>query len=247
MNLENLRIVLVGTTHPGNIGASARAMKTMGIENLVLVNPMNFPHADATARATGADDVLVRARVADTLADAIDDCRLVIGASARLRRISVPELDPRACAARVAEVTLEAQVALVFGREQSGLSNEEMDRCHFLVRIPTNPNYRSLNLAAAVQVLAYEMRTAREHASVIETPGPKVPLLAPVAEMERFYRHLEQVLCETGFLNSANPRHLMRRLRRLFNRAVPDQNEVNILRGILTSVQRSIRAGGEDV
>ena len=247
MNLENLRIVLVGTTHPGNIGASARAMKTMGIDSLVLVNPMNFPHADATARATGADDVLLRARVTDNLADAIDDCRLVIGASARLRRISVPEMDPRACASRVAEVTREAQVALLFGREQSGLSNEEMDRCHFLVRIPTNPNYHSLNLAAAVQVLAYEMRTAREHVAVIETPGPKAPLLAPVAEMERFYRHLEQVLCETGFLNSANPRHLMRRLRRLFNRAVPDQNEVNILRGILTSVQRSIRAGGEDV
>lgn len=229
-----MRIVLVGTTHPGNIGASARAMKTMGLEQLVLVAPQHYPSAEATARASGADDMLYRARIETSLAAALAECTLVMGASARRRGLSGPELTPRQAACELLQVAARAPVALVFGRESSGLSNDELDRCHHLVRIPANPDYSSLNLAAAVQVLAYELRLAAL-ASQALTPAPVSP--APAAETEHFYAHLQQVLLAIGFLNPANPRHLMRRLRRLFNRARPDQTEVNILRGILTAVE----------
>ncbi len=242
MNFANLRIVLVSTTHPGNIGASARAMKTMGLEHLLLVRPSLYPSAEATARASGADDVLAKARVVATLGEALQGCVLVFGASARRRALAWPELDPRQCAARAAQVSVSAPVALVFGSERSGLSNEELDRCHFLVHIPANPRYSSLNLAAAVQVMAYELRmAARATAEDVNNPDP---LPAPAEEMEHFFAHLQRVLMETGFLDPANPRHLMRRLRRLFNRAQPDHNEINILRGILSAVQgRKRRAG----
>ena len=158
---DAIRIVLIGTTHPGNIGASARAMKTMGLNRLVLVNPEHYPNADATARASGADDVLYHAQVVDNLDAALEGCNLVLGASARRRGISCAELDPRACAQQALAVSRAGQVALVFGREHSGLTNEELDRCHFMVRIPANPDYSSLNLAAAVQVLCYEFTYGR--------------------------------------------------------------------------------------
>ncbi len=232
MSIDNLRIVLVGASHPGNIGAVARAMKNMGLRRLVLVQPLAFPHAEATARAAGADDVLADAQVVDSLETALRGCRVVFGLSARRRGVAGSELEPRQCAARTIAFAAQGQVALVFGRESSGLSNEELDHCHFLVRIPTVTDFGSLNLAAAVVVMAYEVRMAVLGAAVaVERRLP-----APAEEMERFYQHLERVLLATGFLNPANPRPLLRRLRRLFNRAQPEQREVAILRGILTSV-----------
>lgn len=242
VNLDNLRVVLVGTTHPGNIGAAARAMKTMGLHRLVLVNPARYPDAEATARAVGADDVLARARVVDDLDAALTGCVLVIGTSARRRGLSGPALDPRQCAARIAELEDHAETALVFGRESSGLSNDELDRCHYRVFIPANPEFGSLNLAAAVQVLAYELRMAWLAAMPVEEAQRPAPS-ATAEDMERFYAHLQRVLLVIGFLDPANPRHLMRRLRRLFNRAQPSQVEMNILRGILSSVERPKRRG----
>ncbi|MFO1430936.1 MAG: RNA methyltransferase [Candidatus Competibacteraceae bacterium] len=236
MNFANVRMVLVGTTHPGNIGAAARAMKNLGLYRLVLVSPLLFPHAEATARAAGADDVLAAAQVVDSLDQALSGCRLALGISARRRGIAGPELDPRQCAAQVAGYSLQTEVALVFGRESSGLNNDEMDRCHFLVRIPTDPEFGSLNLAVAVAIIAYELRLAAPVGSEADATGPCRPP-ATAEEMAHFYEHLQQVLLATGFLNPANPRQLMRRLRRLFNRAQPDRNEVNILRGILASIQ----------
>jgi TrmH family RNA methyltransferase len=235
----NIRIVLVGTTHPGNIGASARAIKTMGLEELWLVAPAVFPHPQATALASGADDVLECARVVATLPEAIADCALVVGASARRRGIGWPELTPRACAEALQAEAQHSPAALIFGCEQSGLSNAELDLCNYLVRIPANPAYSSLNLAAAVQVLSYELRLAAgAEPGGRDAPKPPAPA-ASADEMARFYVHLEQVLKELGFLNPADPRHLMRRLRRLFNRARLDQNEMNILRGILSAVEGS--------
>ena len=229
-----VRIVLVGTTHPGNIGAVARAMKNMGLENLLLVNPRHFPHEDATARASGAEDVLDAARVIDSLADAIGDCHYVAGASARPRSIGWPTITPRDCAARLQQESEQGVVAAVFGPEKSGLTNEDLDLCHTLMAIPAVPDFSSLNLAMAVQVLCYELRVAALNGEVSES-ARDVPL-ANAAELERFYVHLEQVLTASGFLDTENPRYLMRRLRRLFLRAEPDRNEINILRGILASL-----------
>jgi len=228
----NARIVLVGTTHPGNIGAVARAMKNMGFRELVLVAPRYFPHEEATARASGAEDVLESARVVDSLDEAIADCHFAVGASARSRAIEWQTLAPRECAARVAEESGAGKVAIVMGPEKSGLSNEHLDRCQVLLKIPTDPQFSSLNLAMAVQVVCYELRLA-----ALETPEPEPPEIPPATneEMEYFYAHLEQVLVDSGFLDPANPRTLMRRLRRLFIKSRPDQNEINILRGILTS------------
>lgn len=239
---ENLRIVLVGTTHPGNIGATARAMKNMGLKRLVLVNPERFPHAEATARAAGADDILAQAQVVSSLSVALQGCHGVLGTTARDRGLSGPELDPHQCALQVMEFCCQGEAALVFGRESSGLTNDELDLCHYRIKIPTNPAFSSLNLAAAVTVVAYEVRRVME--SAVQTPEsrPLKPKELPACadEMANFYQHLEQVLLETDFLNPANPRHLMRQLRRLFNRAQPNKNEINILRGMLTSVQKCI-------
>jgi len=234
-----VRVVLVDTSHAGNIGATARAMKNMGLTRLYLVNPKQFPHADATARASGADDVLARASVCATLDEALTGCRLVMGASARLRNLSVPLLDPRQCAARVLGEASGAGIecALVFGREHSGLTNDELGRCHHLVHIPANPEYSSLNLAAAVQVLGYELRVAALDGQVEMPSDEDVKLLASADDMERFYVHLQQTLETVGFLDPKNPRIMMQRLRRLFNRARPDEVEMNILRGILTAAQ----------
>lgn len=235
--LEQIRIVLVETTHPGNIGGAARAMKNMGLSRLLLVNPLFFPHAEATARASGADDLLAAAEVHSTLDSALAGCSLVFGTTARERSIPWPAVDPREAASRALPAAANAPVAIVFGREHSGLSNEELDRCNFLLHIPTNPEYSSLNLAAAVQVVVYELCMAQQREPVMA--GDATPL-ASVDERERFYSHLEQVLTELQFLDPNNPKHLMRRLRRLFNRAELDRTEINILRGILTAVQRGV-------
>ena len=235
-----IRIVLVGTTHPGNIGAVARAMKNMGLDDLVLVTPRYFPHPDATARASGADDLLANARVVDTLADAVEDCVFVAGASARSRSINWPCLDARDAASRAIAESSRGNVALVFGPEKSGLSNEDLDHCQALLSIPTNPDFSSLNLAMAVQVVTYEIR-----AQQADKPTPFESDVPPATSgaMEHFFRELETLLLGTGFLDPENPRHLMRRLRRLFVRAEPDQNEINILNGILTSISRDREAG----
>lgn len=238
----SIRIVLVGTTHPGNIGACARAMKNMGVTDLVLVNPRHFPHEKATARATGADDVLANASVVETLEEAISDCVYVAGASARSRAIEWPCMEPRECAAKLTEESHKGVVAVVFGPEKSGLSNADIDHCHALLTIPTDPGFSSLNLAMAVQVITYELRMA---GMVDEYPDaePRVPP-ATSEELEYFYAHLEQVLTYIEFLDPDDPRALMRRLRRLFVRARPDKNEVNILRGILSAVAR--KGDGDD-
>ncbi len=233
-------IVLLETSHPGNIGATARAMKNMGLRDLRLVNPKQFPDAEATARASGADDVLAAARQYDTLDAAIGDATLVIGASARSRSLPVPMLDPRGCAQQVCSHAAPAGAAILFGRERTGLTNEELDRCHYLVQIPVSPDYPSLNIAAAVQVISYELRVAALSGAVA-LPSPAEPDFATAQQMEQFYQHLEQTLIDLEFLDPDNPRQLMRRLRRLFNRARPDQNEVNILRGILTAANRKAR------
>lgn len=235
-----VRIVLVNTSHPGNIGAVARAMKNMGLARLYLVNPQQYPHADATARASGADDVLAQAVVCTTLDEALADCSLVMGASARLRNLTVPLLDPRQSAAQVLnEVSGNGiECALVFGREHSGLTNDELGRCHHLVHIPTNPGYSSLNLAAAVQVLSYELRMATLSEQTLVAPNGESEALASADDMERFYAHLQQTLEDVGFLDPGNPRIMMQRLRRLFNRSRPNEVEMNILRGILTAAQK---------
>lgn len=233
--LSRLRFVLVGPQHPGNIGAVARAMKVMGLSDLVLVAPERYPDEQATARASGADDVLAAARVYDTLDDAIADCVLAIGTSARSRRTQWPLVDVRQAAVQAAEQAGQApsSVAIVFGRERSGLSNEELDRCQLHLQIQTNPDYSSLNLAAAAQVVAYELRVAAGH-RIAAGETEHEPVAA--GDMESFYQHLREVLIAGGFLDPAEPKILMRRLRRLYNRAAPDRIEMNILRGALRAL-----------
>lgn len=232
----SIRIVLVGTTHPGNIGAVARAMKNMGLDDLALVNPKVFPHAKATARASGAVDVLKNATVVDSLAEAIKDCVFVAGASARPRSLTWPYMEPRDCAAKFIELREQGTVAAVFGPEKSGLSNADLDHCDTLLTIPTNPDFSSLNIAMSVQVFTYELRMAAEAGKPAhyEHDAP----LATSGELEHFYEHLAQVMTDVDFLDPENPRHLMRRLRRMFIRAQVDKNEVNILRGMLAAIDK---------
>jgi len=238
-NLNNIRIVLVGTTHPGNIGASARAMKCMGLSGLYLVEPpAGFPGADATARAAGADDLLAGAVRCETLDTAIRDCPLVIGTTARDRSIPWPVLTPSQCAAKALSVAETGPVAILFGRERSGLSNEEVDRCHCVVNIPTSPAFSSLNLAAAVQVIGYELYRQATGDSPNIRERPEIPL-ATSTELELLYEHLQQTMTAVGFYNPDKPRRVMRRLRRLFNRAQLDQNELNILRGFLAAIEET--------
>ena len=239
LTMPSVDFILVNTSHPGNIGATARAMKNMGLERLSLVAPLDFPNAEATARASGADDLLASATIFPTLDAAIADSVLVIGASARLRALSVPVLDPRECAALICSQPQQQRIAVLFGNEQSGLSNQQLDRCHYLMQIPTSPDYSSLNLAAAVQVLAYELRMAAMGSRVVnEDEDEDTTDYATAEQVEQFYQHLEQTLIDIDFLKPENPRQLMRRLRRLFGRSRLDDNEVNILRGILTAVNR---------
>lgn len=247
--LNRVRIVLVETTHPGNIGAAARAMKTMGLADLRLVQPRHFPNAEAEARASGAEDVLAAAQVFATLEDAVSDCVRVAGTSARTRRLAWPELDPRACGTTLIEAAEAGPVAVVFGRERTGLTNAELDRCTDVVIIPANPEYSSLNLGAAVQVISYEMRMA---ALAGATQTPREPESPPATheELERFYRHLESALAASEFLDKRSPEQLMRRVRRLYGRIGLDRNEVQILRGMLTALApdapRQLRPGAGD-
>ncbi len=232
-----VRFVLCETSHPGNIGAAARAIKTMGFSELVLVDPQDFPSAEANARASGAVDVLANARVVGSLEEAVADCRIVFGSSARRRKLHCPELNPRECAAQALETAQSGPVAIVFGTERSGLSNEQMDLCNALVYIPANPEYSSLNLASAVQLIAYEM-----HFALGDFQPPQAPDFPPASadEMEFFYEHLGRLMVRSGFLDPDNPKHLERKLRRLFNRAHPDVNELGILRGVLAAAESHI-------
>ena len=244
--LARVRIVLVGTVHSGNIGAAARAMKNMGLRRLYLAAPVEFPHREATYRAVQATDVLEAAVITASLAEAVAECSLVIGTSARERRIQLPQLGPRGLGPLCLGERRGEEIALVFGREDSGLTNEELRLCHWHVHVPTSPDYSSLNLAAAVQLLCYELRmTALERQGATAAPDWDEPL-ATVEGMERFYEHLEATLTDIGFLNPAAPRQLMTRLRRLFNRVRLDQMELNILRGILTEVGKIRAAGARD-
>lgn len=236
--LDNIRIVLVNTSHTGNIGSAARAMKTMGLSQLVLVDPVDKPDGKSSALAAGAGDVLANAKIVDSLEEAVADCGLVIGTSARSRTLSWPMLEPRGCGEKLVAEVANYQVALVFGRENNGLSNEELQQCHFHVCIPANPEYSSLNLAAAVQTLCYEIRMAYLN----ETRQPETQSDYPLSEeLERFYSHLEQTLSKTNFIIPKHPGMVMNKLRRLFNRARPETQELNILRGILASVDKSIK------
>ncbi len=240
-----IRIVLVGTQHPGNIGSAARAMKTMGLSRLVLVAPERFPHVEADALAAGADDLLAAARIHGTLAEALGDCRLVLGCTARTRRVALAEQVPRDAAARLLAAAGEGdEVALVFGRERTGLTNDELQLCHGAVHIPANPHYSSLNLAAAVQVLAYELRMALLGGGAIDaTTRPDAP--ATHAELEGFFAQLAQTLDQIDFHKGRAPESAMRKLRRLFLRMEIDKHEVRLLRGILADAQRMARLAGE--
>lgn len=239
---RNIRFVLVRTSHPGNIGSAARAIRTMGLDRLSLVAPAAFPHAQASAMAAGADDVLAAAPVVDTLGEAIADCRLVLGATARQRGVPLPELNPREAAARaIAAAAAGQQVALLFGNERVGLHNDELERCHAAIHIPSDPEFSSLNLAQAVQVLAYELRVGLL-GHIEPRPAPSDPP-ASAAEFEGLIAHLSATLDDIDFHKGRSPRTIMQRLRRLFLRANPDEREVRVLRGILADVQRVARLG----
>ena len=234
--LDQIRIVLVNTSHTGNMGSAARAMKTMGLTRLVLVDPQALPDDGAHALAAGASDVLANARIVSTLDEAIADCGLVIGTSARSRTLSWPMLDPREAGEKAVGEGMKHPVALVFGRERTGLTNDELQKCHYHVAIPANPEYSSLNLAMAVQTICYEVRMCW-----LQDQAPEVESEAdyPSAhQLEGFYQHLEQTLLKTGFIADDHPGQVMSKLRRLFNRARPEAIELNILRGILTSIQK---------
>ncbi len=259
---QSVRIVLMKTSHPGNIGAVARAMKNMGFFDLVLVNPKIFPSDVSFQRASGASDILDKARVVDSLDEALIGCHVVIGASARNRKITWPVMNPRDCAEKIGSFTCDRQskaeansVALIFGQENNGLSNEELQRCNYHVHIPSNPDFGSLNLAMAVQVILYELRMYvllnDKLASQVDS-FQVAPILNPldkgwdeppaeVGDVDRFLVHLEQTMVETEFHDPENPRQLMRRMRRLFQRTQMDKMEVNILRGFLTSVLDHIK------
>jgi len=232
--LSSIRVVLSRTSHPGNIGAAARAMKTMGFGDLALVAPRHFPDPDATAMAAGAADVLTQARVFETLEGALADCALAVGFSARERDLSHAPLSLREAAASLLEATQEGKVALVFGNETSGLSNEELARCQRFVTIPSNPAYGSLNLAAAVQVACYELAVA---ASAFAAPPARDLDAASVGDVEGLFAHLESAAVSSGFLDPEKPGRFMQRMRRLFARARLERQEVKLLRGLLAALE----------
>ena len=240
MMLERVKVVLVGTTHSGNIGSAARAMKVMGLSQMVLVDPQCQVDAQAIALAAGASEIALNAQIYPTLEAAVADCRLVVGTSARSRTLEWPMLEPRECGEKLISEANQHSVAMVFGRERTGLTNEELQLCHYHVCVPANPEYSSLNLAMAVQLLSYEVRMAylalqqSSQSSTLQEEYPRHQ------ELERFYAHLEQVIMQTEFISAQQPGQVMNKLRRMFTRARPEAQEINILRGILTSVQKSI-------
>lgn len=239
MNLDNIRVVLVNTSHPGNIGGVARAMKNMGLSRLYLVAPRDFPNEQAEWRAASALDILESAVVVPSLEEAIGDCQFVVGTSARERRIPWPLMNARQCAERMAQSSTLEQVAVLFGREDRGLTNEELKVCNLHLNIPTAEAYSSLNLAMAVQIVAYELQMLSSPSQI--PAGAEDQWDTPFAShdnMERFYTHLEETLTEIEFLDPAAPRQLMSRLRRMYSRVRLDEMELNILRGILTETQK---------
>ncbi|OCG01545.1 tRNA (cytosine(32)/uridine(32)-2'-O)-methyltransferase TrmJ [Gilliamella sp. wkB112] len=225
------------------MGSAARAMKTMGLTNLCLVNPIIKPDSQSISLAAGASDIIKNAHIFSSLNQAIADCNLVIGTSARSRSLQWPNLTPKQCADKIVQQAVNSKVALVFGRERVGLTNDELQKCDYHVSIPANPDYSSLNLAMSVQVLCYEIRMSmlntQEHTcKSIEATEVDFPANA---DIERFYKHLQQTLLDTGFINANHPGQIMGRLRRLFSRARVEQQELNILRGILTSIDKKLR------
>lgn len=241
-DLDAIRIVLVNTSHTGNIGSAARAMKTMGLKHLYLVDPVSPPDGKSHALAAGATDVLSKAIVVSTLEEAIADCGLVVGTSARSRTLSWPMLDSRECGAKFIEEAPKHPVALVFGRESSGLKNEELQQCHYHVCIDANPEYSSLNLAAAVQTLCYEIRMhhiAKQRAPYINRP--QVVQEYPLAkELENFYEHFESTFLQAGFVRAKHPGAIMSKVRRMFNRTRLESQELAILRGVLSAVDKAL-------
>lgn len=257
--LDRISIVMVRTSHPGNIGSAARAMKTMGLSDLRLVSPDVFPSEEAQWLASGATDILEQAQIFENLSDAIEDVAVVIGTSARSRRIPTPELEPETCAALAARVPDGQRIAILFGREASGLDNAALDLCHYHLSIPANPEYSVLNVAMAIQIVCYEMRkvamsclqsgaTISERETQIAMPMPSVQWdvpLASQADTERFLVHLNETLIGLGFINPKSPRQAMRRFRRLFQRLHMDDMEVNLLRGVLTAVDKRLLLEGK--
>lgn len=240
--LDKIRIVLVNTSHTGNIGSAARAMKTMGLSSLYLVDPVSEPDGKSSALAAGAGDVLANAKIVSTLQEAVADCGLVVGTTMRTRGNAWSTLEPRECGQKLVKEVANYPVALVFGRENNGLNNEELHQCHFNVAIPANPEYSSLNLAAAVQTFCYEIRVAflqqdGYQPENSQNDDSEYPL---TGDLERFYVHLEETLNNTGFIVPNHPGMVMQKLRRLFNRARPESLELNILRGILSSIDKKM-------
>jgi tRNA (cytidine32/uridine32-2'-O)-methyltransferase len=239
MKLNSIRIVLVATSHPGNIGSTARAMKTMGLQRLYLVTPKVFPAQEAHELAAGSDDILNQAIMTESLAAALKGCHLIFATSARARDLALPGFLPGAAAEFISKADDNTEVAFVFGREHAGLTNDELLHCHYHINIPSNPSYSSLNLAQAVQIIAYELRMALLSPTVeVETGNDK---RATSEEVELFYTHLHDVLVAIDFLKPSNPKKLLQRLRRLFNRSQLESKEINILRGILTHVQNALK------
>ncbi len=237
--LKNIRIVLVNTSHPGNIGAAARAMKNMGLSRLTLVAPKDYPSLEAISRSVGAVDILDKAIVVQDLSEAVSDCVWVAGTSARLRTIEWPILEPRECVQTSLEILEQGDIAIVFGRENSGLTNDEMAKCNVLLHVPTDPDFSSLNLAAAVQVVCYEYRLALLSNKITKKKGNKYRFdaLARTDQMDGMYQHLHEALTYLGFFGSNNSDVVMHRLKGLFNRANVTQRELSIVRGICSAIQ----------
>ena len=237
---SKIRMVLVNTTHPGNIGGAARAIKNMGLTELYLVQPREYPAPRAVWRAAGARDILANAKIVESLDEAIEGCGLVVGTSARERRIPWPLINPRECGEKIWSEAASHDVALLFGREDRGLTNSELQKCNFHVHIPSNPDYSSLNLATAVQVLAYEVRMAslQDDKGVLPTMDEWDQPLATADELELFHNHLAETMATLKFYDPDNPKQLLTRMRRLFNRTRMDKMEVSMLRGLLTAAGR---------
>ena len=238
---SKIRMVLVNTTHPGNIGGAARAIKNMGLTELYLVQPREYPAPRAVWRAAGARDILTNVKVVESLDEAIAGCGLVVGTSARERRIPWPLINPRECGEKIWSEAASHDVALLFGREDRGLTNSELQKCHYHVHIPSNPDYSSLNLATAVQVLAYEVRMAslQDKNGVLPSMHEWDQPLATADELELFHHHLAETMATLKFYDPDNPKQLLTRMRRLFNRTRMDKMEVSMLRGLLTAAGRT--------
>lgn len=236
--LKSIRIVLVEPSHPGNIGATARAMKTMGLDSLYLVNPQATPDAQSTALAAGAGDVLDTLTIVDSLPEAIGDCGLVIGLSARVRTLAWPALTPRHCATVALREARQHPVALLFGTERNGLSNDALQQCHYQVTIPANPHYSSLNLAMAVQIITYELYSAYCEQRIPLATVDCLTEYPSVVALDDFYRHLARVLEAIGFIRPQGSGQVLPQCRRLFTRARLERKELSLLRGILSAIEK---------